>query len=238
MFRFPKPVSILAIAAGILLAAFRPAHALKGINADGTLDKQVVSKAYFEGEFWTVINALEAFRKTGMATTTREDSVYTFKYLSVVYAADPSTRNKAESYMYQLLRMMPTIDLLDLYISDNIESIFKKVKSDYEKIEKHHPSEAMATDSAAPVAASQPASAKSAAQPDAVARGNPPPPPMPVSQQPKQSGIKPWVPLTVAGVGVLAAAFLVVTLTDDPAEKTDVPRPVEVTVVTPNQGSQ
>ncbi len=240
MFRSPRPFSLLAIAVCLLLTAFRPAHAIKGMNADGTLDKPVVSKAYFEGEFWTVINALEAFRKSGMDST-REDSVYTFKYLSVVYAADPTTRKKAESYMYQLLRMMPTIDLLDLYISDNIESIFKKVKSDYEKLEKLHPAEASAAEPAPAKTASNmpPAPAAVAAQPDAI-QGNPPAPAMPVAKEKGKgkSGIRPWVPITAGAVGVLAAAFLVVTLTDESAAKTEVPRPVEVTVVTPNQGSQ
>ncbi len=113
-----------------------PCHAMKGINPDGSLDKTTLSKAYFEGEFWSVITALEEYRKNGLATATRDDSVYTYKYLSVVYAADPSTRQKAESFMYLLLRMMPTIDLLDLYISDNIESIFQKVRSDFARMQK------------------------------------------------------------------------------------------------------
>jgi hypothetical protein len=242
-----KTAPLLALAFVLCLVAVRPAHAIKGINTDGTLDKPTVSKAYFEGEFWTVINALEAFRKSGMKTT-REDSVYTFKYLSVVYAADPTTRKKAESYMYQLIKMMPTIDLIDLYISDNIESIFKKVKSDYEKLEKYHGSESNlqashqdSSSMASPAAAAQAASVKPAAPAkDATAKADyPTAPEKPASQEGKKKAFKPWVPFALGGVAVAASAYLVLSLAGGETDNGgDAPRPVEVTVVTPNQGSQ
>jgi hypothetical protein len=63
------------------------------------------------------------YRQTFPASSTREDSIFVFKYLSVIYAADSTTRLKAESYMVQHLRLMPTIELVDLYISDNIHAI-------------------------------------------------------------------------------------------------------------------
>jgi hypothetical protein len=233
--RPPHPIAFLAIAAALVLGAFRPAHALKGLNADGTLDKPVISKAYFEGEFWTVINALEAFRKSGIPAT-REDSIYTFKYLSVVYAADPETRKKAESYMYQLIKMMPTIDLLDLYISDNIESIFQKVKSDYERLAQMRKDTAKAAPAAPPPAA-KPAPV-AAAKTDASAAPSAPAAPARPSPA-KGTGLKPWVPIALAGVGAAAAAFLVVSLkSQSSGDGGDAPRPVRVTVVTPNQGSQ
>lgn len=237
MSRPTQPIMIFALAAACVLGAFRPAHALKGINADGSLDKTVISKAYFEGEFWTVINALEAFRKSGVPAT-REDSVYAFKYLSVVYAADPETRKKAESYMYQLIKMMPTIDLLDLYISDNIESIFQKVKSDYERLAQMRRDTAPAGQAAAPV---PPAPAAKPAPPiaanaDASAAAAAPAQPKPAKPG---TSMKPWVPIAIAGVGAVASAFLLVSLkSQNSGNGDDAPRPVRVTVVTPNQGSQ
>ena len=36
-------------------------------------------------------------------------------------------------YMVQLLKLMPTIELVDMYISDNIESIFKDVQEKFLK---------------------------------------------------------------------------------------------------------
>ena len=64
-----------------------------------------------------------------------------YKYLSVIYAADSTTRNKAESYMVQLLKLMPTIELVDMYISDSIEAIFKNVQEKYlmqQQYVRHH----------------------------------------------------------------------------------------------------
>jgi len=110
--------------------------AVAGLNADGSLDRPKISKAYFEGDFDQVVEALEAFRKLH-PDPTREDRIYTYKYLSVIYAAKPETRAKAESYMYQLLKIMPSIELMDLYISDNIESIFNTVRARYEQQQRY-----------------------------------------------------------------------------------------------------
>ncbi len=103
-----------------------------GFKPDGTLDKEAISHAYFEGDFRRILPPLEAFR-TSLAKKSSDDSVFVFKYLSVIYAADSSTRPKAESYMVQLVKMKPTIELIDLYISDNIEAIFTGVKENYLK---------------------------------------------------------------------------------------------------------
>ncbi len=102
-----------------------------GFKLDGTFDKEAVSHAYFEGEFSRVLPPLEAFRSSFPGNATKEDSIFVYKYLSVIYASNPKNRQKAESYMVQLIKIMPTIELMDLYISDNIEAIFKNVKLSY-----------------------------------------------------------------------------------------------------------
>ncbi len=119
--------------------AFLPVlvHAAFGFKPDGTLDKEAISHAYFEGEFFRILPPLEAYRHSFPASSTKEDSIFVYKYLSVIYAADASTRNKGESCMVQLIKMKPTIELIDLYISDNIEAIFKNVKQSYEQRQKY-----------------------------------------------------------------------------------------------------
>lgn len=102
-----------------------------GFKFDGTLDKEAISQAYFEGDFDRVRFPLEVYRELFPASATREDSIFVYKYLSVIYAADSTTRHKAEYYMVQLIRLVPTIELVDLYISDNIHAIFKDVKKKY-----------------------------------------------------------------------------------------------------------
>ncbi|MEO6095699.1 MAG: hypothetical protein ABIW76_08470 [Fibrobacteria bacterium] len=115
----------------------QPARAAFGFKLDGTLDKEAINHAYFEGEFSRVRAPLEAYRQSFPATATKDDSIFVYKYLSVIYAADSSTRQKGESCMVQLLKMKPTIELLDLYISDNIASIFKNVKTSYFQRQKY-----------------------------------------------------------------------------------------------------
>ncbi len=118
----------------IALAAFFPdkVHAAFGFNVDGTLDKNAISHAYFEGEFSRILPPLETFRQT-YPNPSKDDLIFVYKYLSVIYAADQKTKLKAESYMVQLVKLMPTIELIDLYISDNIQAIFKDVKSNFLK---------------------------------------------------------------------------------------------------------
>ncbi len=118
----------------------QPANASFGFKFDGTLDKSAISKAYFEGDFHRILPPLETWR-TSRATKSRDDSIFVYKYLSVIYAADSTTMNKAESFMVQLIKLMPTIELVDMYISDNIEAIFKNVQEKYLKQQhyvRHH----------------------------------------------------------------------------------------------------
>ncbi len=112
-------------------------HAAFGFKLDGTLDKEAISHAYFEGEFDRILPPLEAYLQAFPAFSTKDDSTFVYKYLSVIYAADPSTRKKGESCMVQLIKMKPAIELIDLYISDNIASIFKDVKSNYFQQQKY-----------------------------------------------------------------------------------------------------
>jgi hypothetical protein len=180
--------------------------AVAGLNADGSLDRAKISKAYFEGDFDLVVEALETFRKI-QPNPTREDKIYIYKYLSVIYAAKPETRGKAESYMYQLLKIMPSIELMDLYISDNIESIFNTVRVRFEQQQR------LGTN---PGQGNPPAPAREAAPASA-------PPRKPVPVDPRTAGEKrkagkesssSWVWWTVGGVGIAAAVAGFVFLSD------------------------
>jgi hypothetical protein len=67
-----------------------------GFKLDGTLDKEAISHAYFEGEFSRILPPLEAYRQSFPASATKEDSIFVYKYLSVIYAASPATRKRAK----------------------------------------------------------------------------------------------------------------------------------------------
>jgi hypothetical protein len=135
--RFPVFHGILAPLLVVAVACLpTSSHAAFGFNVDGTLDKNAISHAYFEGEFSRILPPLETFRQS-YPNPSKDDQIFVYKYLSVIYAADSSTRKKAESYMVQLVKLMPTIELIDLYISDNIQAIFKDVKANFLKQQKY-----------------------------------------------------------------------------------------------------
>lgn len=120
-----------------LFLALVPSHGSFGFHLDGTLDKKAISLAYFEGDFERILPPLEEYRDSFPASATKDDSIFVYKYLSVIYAADSSTRQKGESCMVQLIKMKPKIELIDMYISDNIKAIFKDVKASYFQQQKY-----------------------------------------------------------------------------------------------------
>ncbi len=61
------------------------------------------------------------------------DSVFAFKHLGVMDAAQQSTREKGKYYMVQLLNLEPTAKILDMYASDMIYMIFKNIKEEFDE---------------------------------------------------------------------------------------------------------
>lgn len=176
------------------LAIAPPAFAAFGFKLDGTLDKPAISKAYFESDFTRILPPLEAWRQ-GIADKTRDDSVFVFKYLSVVYAANPATKERSRSFMFQLLTLAPTIEILDMYASDEIERTFHTVKKEF-KERKDYLSTYDSLGKKKP---------KPATQPEATA-------------QAKKSHPPKWVWWAVGGVGVTAVvAGSYYMLHNDPA---------------------
>lgn len=189
------------------------AAGVEGLNSDASLNRPVISKAYFEGDFDLVANALEAFRKMN-PNPTREDRIYAYKYLSVIYAAQPETQAKAESYMYQLLKMMPSIELMDLYISDNIEAIFNNVRMRFEQQQRISRDTVQPSRSAAGAVESRGNAAPSGTE-------------KPKHDRPGDKsgkGGSSWVSLTVGTVGIAAAVLGYVYLNNPSQARGPAPR--------------
>lgn len=98
--------------------------------ASGALDQKGIHNTYNNGEFESVISAIEAFTKANPVYQ-HADSVFIAKHLAVVYSAAPGTREKGKYYMYRLLDLEPAIKLIDMYVSDEIDRLFDKVKEEY-----------------------------------------------------------------------------------------------------------
>jgi hypothetical protein len=136
----PSP-SLLLISTISLLAGFSPSHAAKknaGIPSplaqaaavEDTLRQAAIHAKYRDGSFETVIETLEAFLKNHK-TFRREDSLFLSKHLAVVYCSHPARREKGRYYMRRLLELNPSANLMDMYVSDEIDRVWEKVRAEY-----------------------------------------------------------------------------------------------------------
>lgn len=94
------------------------------------LDQQQVHQHYTEGDFDKVRITLQEFSRLNPVHSL-EDSIFIAKYLAVVYAANPATREMGRSYMFRLLKLQPTAKIVDLFVSEDIDRIFEKTKEEF-----------------------------------------------------------------------------------------------------------
>jgi hypothetical protein len=162
--RFAVFSMMLAVAAA---AATRQAGPKPGDDKPVELRQQAIHIAYNEGDFDKVVAEIETFTKANK-TYTRADSIFIAKHLAVVYSANPNTREKGKYYMYRLLEMVPSAELVDMFVSDEIDRIFDKVRKEFlarqsafgvDSTQMTLPAKAAGREGPA-VAASQPASAQ------------------------------------------------------------------------------
>ncbi len=127
-----------AFAAGAAgIASSKPSNpsvnsATKKPEPNGPLNLKTIKSNYQEGDFDKVKIALEPHMKNGGAQLSPEEKIFTYKYLGVVYAADSSTIPLAKNAFYQLIKLSPNIEIVDLYVSDKIQSLFNEVKHQFQ----------------------------------------------------------------------------------------------------------
>jgi hypothetical protein len=85
-----------------------------------------------DGEFPAAIAILEDNLKETRQYS-HGDSVFIFKHLGVMYAAQYDTREKGKYYMHRLLMVEPTAKITNMYASDMIYMIFKNIQEEYEQ---------------------------------------------------------------------------------------------------------
>jgi hypothetical protein len=93
-----------------------------------TLDYDVVKRAYSDGDFEKVIAHCEGGLKATSAS--HEDSLYAARYLGIVYAANPATRERGRFWFGRLLRDNPKASITDLIVSDDVDAAFIKVRDE------------------------------------------------------------------------------------------------------------
>ncbi len=94
------------------------------------LNQKDIHSAYNEGDFDKVITLIDEFNRANK-TYSRADSIFVAKHLAVVYSANPEHREKGRYYMYRLLEMLPSAELVDMFVSDEIDRIFDKVRKEF-----------------------------------------------------------------------------------------------------------
>lgn len=122
--------SLAGLLLGLAGLAVVPAWSQAPAAAPEVLDQKRIHYEYNEGNFDAVIADLERFMSRHK-TYSHADSVFIAKHLAVVYSANTATREKGKYYMYRLLELLPSAKLVDMYVSDEIDRIFDKVREEF-----------------------------------------------------------------------------------------------------------
>jgi hypothetical protein len=92
-----------------------------------------IKNLYNEGEFEKIRISLEDFLKKSGKSSEPKERIFAYKYLGVIYAAEPQGYPLAETYFYQLLKLAPNAHLSDMYVSTAIEEVFSRTQVRFRK---------------------------------------------------------------------------------------------------------
>lgn len=92
-----------------------------------------IKSLYKEGEFEQIRVSLEDFLKKSGKSAEPKEKIFAYKYLGVIYAAEPEGYPLAETYFYQMLKLAPNAHLSDMYVSSAIENVFTKTQVRFQK---------------------------------------------------------------------------------------------------------
>jgi hypothetical protein len=197
-----KPKTTRAVAAGLPAAA---------VGAVAPMDTAKIHGQYLEGDFDQAIRALEAQLKTRRPMSHAE-SVFVFKHLGVMYAAQHSTRDKGKFYMQELISIEPTAKILDMYASDMIHLIFRNVQEEFEQSRRSLSGRGEPQEGA-PAASAQPAE-------PALVSGPAKPAPAEEESRPAASNRRRNILFATAGAGVAVGALTLFFVLGDDGPKT------------------
>jgi hypothetical protein len=187
--------------------ASKPAKTAKAAAPSKAVDRNEVLSLYMEGDFETLVALLENIRRERQLRD-REDSVFIYKFLGVIYGADERTKRKAESFLYQMLELDPNEDLSALGVGESVQKIFERVRTKVQADSLAHLPSKTAPVAAAPVQPSPAAASAPAASS-----------PAPMASQPAPAARERRVPNWVwyASGGAAAAVVLgIIVLNQDP----------------------
>jgi len=169
------------------------------------VDSAAVHRFYLDGDFEPAITMLEDNLKETRQYR-HEDSVFIFKHLGVMYAAQYETREKGKYYMHKLLMVEPSAKIMDMYASDMIYMIFKNIQEEFEQ------NRAVISNSRR---SSNQADSMPKPNPSEVAAG-PAPRPLASGEEAQSSGSRKWIWAGAAVATVAAGVGAYYLLTQQP----------------------
>jgi hypothetical protein len=123
------PIRILAFATLILSAGLSDAAETPLPPGFKVLDQKAIRKIYSDGEFDNALSKLEEFQRTAESFP-REDSLFLYKDLGVIYSHPKETREKGQAYFFKLLRMDPQASIVDMYASGSVKDVFEDARQE------------------------------------------------------------------------------------------------------------
>jgi len=127
-----RSARIFCVKLGFLFCLFFPSQLFASSrSSSSSLDTLRIHDYYKNGDFDKVIQSLEGFQKT-KRTCSLSDSLFLEKHLAVVYAANPATRERGRYHMYKLLDLSRNSDLLEMFVGEEVDGIFEKVRKEHE----------------------------------------------------------------------------------------------------------
>jgi len=102
------------------------------IRSDGGLDMPQAKQAYKDGDFDKVRIGLESFLRQNK-NAAREERIFAYKYLGVVYATQENGKAHSETYFHQLLDLSPNVEVAEMYVSKSVEDFFHQIKKNHQQ---------------------------------------------------------------------------------------------------------
>jgi hypothetical protein len=86
---------------------------------------------YRQGDFEQVIRQLSPILEPGNSVS-KTDSVFAFRLLGVVYAADPKTRELGRHCWMNLLDREPKANLVDLFVGEELDHLWERTRLEHQ----------------------------------------------------------------------------------------------------------
>jgi hypothetical protein len=119
---------------GAMALTWNLAHSDGGIYSQGRLNHSKAHEAYLEADWKPLARTLEKFLTDTKKRADRVDSAFAYKYLGVIYSANPETRPRGEARFRKLLTLDPSVDTVDfqsLYVSAEVLKLFRRLRDEY-----------------------------------------------------------------------------------------------------------